>query len=163
MAPKLVPLSAPANLKQGDRTTLTCTVARGDSPLTLLWKKDGAPVSVENLPSVKILNFDEFNSMLTIESLSISHIGNYSCSAVNLAGNSALSTHINVHGKQTNMAGKFKNIYFFVCSSTCFSAIQFRHDFLLWLFSVLCTDFGSSNPGALRVDPRRHASQIQLA
>ena len=114
MAPKLVPLSAPANLKQGDRTTLTCTVARGDSPLTLLWKKDGAPVSVENLPSVKILNFDEFNSMLTIESLSISHIGNYSCSAVNLAGESALSTHINVHGKQTNMAGKFKNMYFFL-------------------------------------------------
>ena len=100
MAPIVVPFLAPANLQQGDRTTLTCTVARGDSPLTLLWQKDNAPISVENLASVKILNFDEFNSMLTIESLSISHIGNYSCSAVNLAGKSTVSTHINVHGNQ---------------------------------------------------------------
>lgn len=98
VAPKVVPFSAPSNLQQGDRTTLTCTVARGDSPLRLLWSKDGDPISVESLSSVKILNFDEFNSMLTIESLSIKHIGNYSCSAVNLAGESVMGTRINVHG-----------------------------------------------------------------
>ena len=98
MAPKVVPFSAPATLQQGDRTTLTCTVARGDSPLTLLWQKDGAPVTPDSLSSVKILNFDEFNSMLIIESLKLAHIGNYSCSAVNAAGQSAVWTAINVHG-----------------------------------------------------------------
>ena len=61
------------------------------------------------------------------------------------------------------LAGKFKFVLFFLCSPTCFSAIQFRHDFLLWLFSVLCTDFGCSNPGALRVDPWGHTGQLQLA
>ena len=77
---------------------MTCTVARGDSPLTLMWKKDGLPLSLETLPSIKIINFDEFNSMLTIESLHKLHIGNYSCAALNSAGHSAVSTLINVQG-----------------------------------------------------------------
>ncbi len=101
VAPKIVPFSASSNLQQGDRTTLTCTIARGDSPLTLSWLKDGAPVTSNNNNgdnSVKILNFDEFNSMLTIESLAIGHIGNYTCVAKNLAGESAVVTRIIVHG-----------------------------------------------------------------
>ena len=114
VAPIVVPFSAPANLQQGDRTTLTCTVARGDSPLTLLWKKDGAPISIESLASsIKVLNFDEFNSMLTIESLSIDHIGNYTCSAVNLAGESAVSTRINVHGKFWRENSTFLFVFLF--------------------------------------------------
>ena len=98
VAPKVVPFLAPSNLQQGDRTTLTCTVARGDSPLTLMWKKDGLSLSDLQIPSIKIINFDEFNSMLTIESLHKLHIGNYSCAAVNSAGQSAVSTRINVQG-----------------------------------------------------------------
>jgi Down syndrome cell adhesion protein 1 len=98
VAPKVVPFSAPANLQQGERTTLTCTVARGDSPLSLQWMKDGKAILPAELKSVKLLNFDEFNSMLTIESLSIQHIGNYSCLAANLAGESSVSTNINVNG-----------------------------------------------------------------
>ncbi len=100
MAPKIVPFAASSNLQKGDRTTLTCTIARGDSPLTLSWLKDGVPVS-SGVNSVKILNFDEFNSMLTIESLAIGHIGNYTCVAANMAGESAVATRINVNGKQT--------------------------------------------------------------
>ena len=96
MAPKVVPFSAPSNLQQGDRATLTCTVARGDSPLTLMWMKDGEPIPREN--SYKVLNFDEFNSMLTLESLNLEHIGNYSCRASNLAGSSTVATQLNVYG-----------------------------------------------------------------
>ena len=108
VAPKVVPFLAPSNLQQGDRTTLTCTVARGDSPLTLMWKKDGLSLSDLQIPSIKIINFDEFNSMLTIESLHKLHIGNYSCAAVNSAGQSAVSTRINVQGI---------NIFFFSLQS----------------------------------------------
>ena len=92
-----MPFSAPSNLQQGDRATLTCTVARGDSPLTLMWMKDGEPIPREN--SYKVLNFDEFNSMLTLESLNLEHIGNYSCRASNLAGSSTVATQLNVYGK----------------------------------------------------------------
>lgn len=100
MAPKVVPFSAPSNLQQGDRTTLTCTVARGDSPLSLMWMKDGEPLHNGGFSSssIKVINFDEFNSMLTIESLGSEHIGNYSCRASNEAGQSAVATLINVHG-----------------------------------------------------------------
>ena len=152
-----MPFLAPSNLQQGDRTTLTCTVARGDSPLTLMWKKDGLPLSLETLPSIKIINFDEFNSMLTIESLHKLHIGNYSCAALNSAGHSAVSTLINVQG-----TWKLMFLFLFSFSPTCISALQFRHDFL-WLFSVLCSDIGSALACPLRADPRRPAGQLQLA
>ena len=98
MAPKVVPFTAPSNLQQGDRATLTCTVARGDSPLTLMWMKDGEPIP-RGKSSYKVLNFDEFNSMLTLESLNLEHIGNYSCRASNPAGTSSVETQLIVYGK----------------------------------------------------------------
>ena len=76
---------------------------------------------------------------------------------------SQLSPRGSMYMVNKHLAGKFKFVLFFLCSPTCFSAIQFRHDFLLRLFSVLCTDYRGSNPRALRVDPRGHARQFQLA
>ena len=116
VAPKVVPFTAPSNLQQGDRATLTCTVARGDSPLTLMWMKDGEPIP-RGKSSYKVLNFDEFNSMLTLESLNLEHIGNYSCRASNPAGESSVETQLIVYGKF--LLEKFTNFFllFFIFQS----------------------------------------------
>ena len=106
VAPKVVPFSAPSNLQQGDRATLTCTVARGDSPLTLMWMKDGEAIPMGE-STYKVLNFDEFNSMLTLESLNLEHIGNYSCRASNPAGSSSVETQLIVYGKQIYAKQRF--------------------------------------------------------
>ena len=116
VAPKVVPFTAPSNLQQGDRATLTCTVARGDSPLTLMWMKDGEPIP-RGKSSYKVLNFDEFNSMLTLESLNLEHIGNYSCRASNTAGTSSVETQLIVYGKFCVISRKNSFLLFFIFQS----------------------------------------------
>ena len=155
-----MPFSAPSNLQQGDRATLTCTVARGDSPLTLMWMKDGEPIPMGE-STYKVLNFDEFNSMLTLESLNLEHIGNYSCRASNPAGSSSVETQLIVYGKQITSKQRFWRLFSLSFSPTRISALQFRHDFF---FSVLyCTARGHPHKGTLRACPRGHAGQLQLA
>ena len=134
VAPKVVPFTAPSNLQQGDRATLTCTVARGDSPLTLMWMKDGEPIP-RGKSSYKVLNFDEFNSMLTLESLNLEHIGNYSCRASNPAGESSVETQLIVYGKFYVISRKNSFLLFLYFSPTRFSALQFwQHDFHFFYF-----------------------------
>ena len=100
MAPKIVPFSTHALLQRGERVTITCTMAKGDVPLNILWLKDGSPLSgLDEDDTVKILTFDHFNSMLTIESLELRHVGNYTCQAANLAGTASHSQAVLVNGK----------------------------------------------------------------
>ncbi|XP_040563720.1 cell adhesion molecule Dscam2 isoform X2 [Lepeophtheirus salmonis] len=95
VSPKIVPFAAPASLQQGERISLTCTIARGDAPLTLSWVKNNRPLN--NNVGQKIISFDSYNSMLTIEALSLHHIGTYTCLARNKAGSAEYSQHITVH------------------------------------------------------------------
>jgi hypothetical protein len=75
-------------------------MAKGDVPLNILWLKDGSPLSgLDEDDTVKILTFDHFNSMLTIESLELRHVGNYTCQAANLAGTASHSQAVLVNGK----------------------------------------------------------------
>ena len=97
VAPKIVPFSTVALLQRGERVTITCTMAKGDVPLNILWLKDGSPLAGED-DKVKILTFDHFNSMLTIESLELRHVGNYTCQAANPAGTATHSQAVHVNG-----------------------------------------------------------------
>jgi len=96
VAPKIVPFSTVALLQRGERVTITCTMAKGDTPLNIVWLKDGGVVVGDD---VKVLTFDHFNSMLTIESLDLKHVGNYTCQASNLAGTASHSQAVLVNGK----------------------------------------------------------------
>ena len=96
VAPKIVPFSTVALLQRGERVTITCTMAKGDTPLNIAWLKDGAAVVGDD---VKVLTFDHFNSMLTIESLDLKHVGNYTCQAANQAGTAFHSQAVLVNGK----------------------------------------------------------------
>jgi hypothetical protein len=98
VAPKIVPFSTVALLQRGERVTITCTMAKGDVPLNILWLKDGIPLANTEDERVKILTFDHYNSMLTIESLELRHVGNYTCQAANAAGMASHSQAVLVNG-----------------------------------------------------------------
>ncbi|PSN52800.1 Down syndrome cell adhesion molecule-like protein Dscam2 [Blattella germanica] len=81
--PKLSAFTSDITQHVGERATLTCSVTKGDLPLTIEWQKDGRPL--DSNQRVSITQVDQFNSILLIESLSPDHNGNYSCVARNLA------------------------------------------------------------------------------
>ncbi|KAG8230029.1 hypothetical protein J437_LFUL009995 [Ladona fulva] len=99
--PKISPFHVDRSLHLGERATFTCSVTKGDVPLSVSWLKDGSPIPSSSSPSasssspssspasstsgISVSHVDQFNSILLIESLSPRHNGNYSCVAQNLA------------------------------------------------------------------------------
>ncbi|XP_073976308.1 Down syndrome cell adhesion molecule 2 isoform X2 [Rhodnius prolixus] len=81
--PKISPFSTDRTLHLGERASLTCSVTKGDPPLTVSWLKDGRPLDPKHRLAVQ--QVDQYNSILLIESLSPEHNGNYSCVARNPA------------------------------------------------------------------------------
>ncbi|XP_076388392.1 Down syndrome cell adhesion molecule 2 isoform X12 [Megachile rotundata] len=93
--PKISPFTADRDLHLGERTTLTCSVTRGDLPLSISWLKDGRSMGPSE--RVTVTNMDQYNSILMIESLSPDHNGNYSCVARNLAAEVSHTQRLVVH------------------------------------------------------------------
>ncbi|XP_012236108.2 Down syndrome cell adhesion molecule-like protein Dscam2 isoform X6 [Bombus impatiens] len=93
--PKISPFTADRDLHLGERTTLTCSVTRGDLPLSISWLKDGRSMGPSE--RVSVTNMDQYNSILMIESLSPDHNGNYSCVARNLAAEVSHTQRLVVH------------------------------------------------------------------
>lgn len=84
----------------GERLTLTCTVSRGDEPLSLSWLWDGAPLppGPSRAGALKVLILNAFNSVLTVEQVEQRHAGVYTCVAANAAAEARLSFSLTVHG-----------------------------------------------------------------
>jgi hypothetical protein len=94
--PKISPFTADRDLHLGERTTLTCSVTRGDLPLSITWLKDGRSMGPSE--RVTVTNMDQYSSILMIESLSPDHNGNYSCVARNVAAEVSHTQRLVVHG-----------------------------------------------------------------
>nr|CAD7591924.1 unnamed protein product [Timema genevievae] len=86
--PKLSPFNSDRTQHVGERASLTCSVTKGDLPLTITWLKDGR--ALDPAQRISVSQVDQFNSILLIESLSPDHNGNYSCVARNLAAEATL-------------------------------------------------------------------------
>ncbi|XP_058987905.1 cell adhesion molecule Dscam2 isoform X2 [Musca domestica] len=103
--PKLSPFqSSQLQLNMGDRASLTCSVVKGDLPLTMSWRKDNRPIDATQHMSVK--QVDQYNSILVIENLGSDHTGNYSCVVRNSAAEVENSQSLLVNGKQMNLSTK---------------------------------------------------------
>ena len=103
--PKVSPFYAEDTLHVGDRASLTCSVTKGDLPLTISWTKDGR--TVEPAQMVSITQVVQFTSILLIESLSPDHNGNYSCVVRNLAAEVSHTHQLVVNGNQACRATPF--------------------------------------------------------
>ncbi|CAH1132457.1 unnamed protein product [Ceutorhynchus assimilis] len=93
--PKISPFYAASAMHVGDRASLTCSVTKGDLPLTITWTKDNRILSPGS--SVSITQVDQFTSILVIESLSPEHNGNYSCVVRNAAAEVAHTQQLAVN------------------------------------------------------------------
>ncbi|GAB6033034.1 Down syndrome cell adhesion molecule-like protein 1, variant 2 [Chamberlinius hualienensis] len=83
--PHIVPFSfMDEYMLEGMLARLTCVVSRGDRPLTIVWVKDDRLITAEL--GVSVRTFDEYSVVLTINSVSSKHNGNYTCIASNPAG-----------------------------------------------------------------------------
>ena len=97
--PHLVPFSFDSDLRVGDLVTATCVVRSGDSPLTLLWLRDGRPLP----PADDLVTRDTGDriSVLLIPHVRAAHVGRYTCQASNAAGTARLSATLVARGTAT--------------------------------------------------------------
>lgn len=69
-----------------------CSVRSGTPPISFSWLKDGNAVG--SVQGVRIAHIDDFQDQLQIESLSVKHVGNYTCNAKNLYGSDRMVVQV---------------------------------------------------------------------
>lgn len=108
---------------EGMRTQLMCTTSQGDQPFNITWLMDEKPIQVRlnddtsavsssvqtggftatatavvTSNGIQISDYPPFSSILTINSVSSNHSGNYTCQISNVAGLAEHSTSLSVAG-----------------------------------------------------------------
>ncbi|XP_044270333.1 Down syndrome cell adhesion molecule-like protein Dscam2 isoform X47 [Tribolium madens] len=79
-----------------DMSSLTCTVNKGDFPITISWSLNNR--SVETIQGITVMRTNKRISQLSIDSVQAEHAGEYTCIAKNSAGITHQSAvlHVNV-------------------------------------------------------------------
>lgn len=105
VAPQIAPFSIseePANW--GEQVSAVCSILKGDLPIELRWSLNGEIITGFTHPDVTITNTGKKTSLLTIESVTARHAGEYSCVASNLVGSVSRSAILSVNGtKKTHV------------------------------------------------------------
>jgi len=99
VAPQIAPFSIseePANW--GEQVSAVCSVLKGDLPIEIRWSLNGESITHVAHPDITITNTGKKTSVLTIESVTARHAGEYSCVASNLVGSVSRSAILSVNG-----------------------------------------------------------------
>ena len=96
--PTITPFAFAAETFAGDGVQVSCYVSRGDLPLTISWTFNGEPIREDQGITTTQLGR---NSLLTIESATAEHSGNYTCLAMNRAAVQTYSVPLKVNGTPT--------------------------------------------------------------
>lgn len=95
--PQIVPFDfGDEAINSGDVTSLTCTVSKGDLPVTISWMLNNR--SISDGDGISMTQVNKKISMLSIDSVQAYNIGEYTCVATNIAGTSSYSTYLHVNG-----------------------------------------------------------------
>lgn len=86
-----------SELTEGSRVQVACTVHQGDLPLNLTWLKDGGPVHGGS-GAAAVTPFNAYSTILTVNNVSRSDTGDYTCVAANPVHSAAYTAHLNVNG-----------------------------------------------------------------
>lgn len=84
-------------LNAGDATSLTCSVIKGDAPLEITWMFNSEPLD-STLHEVTVSETGKRTKQLTIDSVTATHAGEYTCIASNIAGSTSRSAVLVVNG-----------------------------------------------------------------
>ena len=93
--PKISPFTFDGDLKEGDRSQVSCTISSGDMPIDIKWEKDGK--LFEPATDVQVQN-NVFSSNILFFSLKASHSGTYTCVAKNVADAANFTAQLVVKG-----------------------------------------------------------------
>ncbi|XP_071630084.1 Down syndrome cell adhesion molecule 1 isoform X11 [Temnothorax longispinosus] len=96
VAPEIAPFvlsEKPANW--GETVTATCTILKGDQPIQIEWAHNGQPIS-HDFSDIAIVTSKRV-SLLTIDAVTASHAGEYTCVATNAAGGTSYSASLAVN------------------------------------------------------------------
>lgn len=85
----------------GESVQVSCYVNKGDMPVNFTWLFNDEPVATEL--SVNVNAYGKKTSLLSIEYVDQSHIGNYSCVVSNSAGSAIYTTELFVKGRHKCM------------------------------------------------------------
>lgn len=83
-------------MNTGDMASATCTVNKGDLPVSISWSLNGEPI--RNAFGVSISLISKRASYLSIERIAADHSGRFTCHAKNAAGETHYSTTLRVAG-----------------------------------------------------------------
>lgn len=125
--PTIAPFSFKKDLSEGLRAQVTCMVEKGDPPFTIIWSKDGEPISASGTaaavygpaaaaaaaaatindlrqhsqtpPGLRVTNIDAHSSAIVIERVTAAHTGNYTCLARNSVAEVLWTAELIVRGK----------------------------------------------------------------
>uniref|UniRef100_A0A8D9FBG5 Down syndrome cell adhesion molecule-like protein 1 n=3 Tax=Cacopsylla melanoneura TaxID=428564 RepID=A0A8D9FBG5_9HEMI len=133
--PKVQPFSfGDTPFEAGETTSVQCLVSSGDLPLSISWLFNNA--SIPSTSGLTVSRLTSRTSVLTIESVSHTHVGRYACLATNVAGSSLFESSLLVNGLLFGIISQC----FLKCS--LFSSIFYFHlvQFLVLLPSFLSVD-----------------------
>ncbi|KAF7489378.1 Down syndrome cell adhesion molecule-like protein 1 -like protein [Sarcoptes scabiei] len=103
--PRVGPYEFPSDLQVGMKARAMCSVMQGDPPFRFLWLQDNhhveSDVPTDDTGAIfRTQNFRDY-SLLTVDSLTLSHAGNITCIVSNDAGKMSQSSMLKVNGVNT--------------------------------------------------------------
>ena len=101
--PVINPFLFGADLREGMRTTVVCSILSGELPILISWFKDGQDLSRVH-PEAETLRMGDYTASLKISNVQRKHSGNYTCKASHANFPHIFSTytsHMSVSGNVT--------------------------------------------------------------
>lgn len=114
--PKIAPFDfgeEPSNF--GDSASVQCLVTSGDLPIVFQWLFNGRPVS--EVAGITTAKMGKRNTVLTIDSVTDRHVGNFTCRASNSATIANYTAGLIVNGTHTHTSANIDELFFCFCRS----------------------------------------------
>lgn len=95
--PQILPIDFEAEaFYEGDLAQANCVLRKGDRPVAFIWKFNG--LEIFNSDDTTIVSVGSRTSILTLDPVRAHHQGNYSCTAINAAGEAEVTVSLTVNG-----------------------------------------------------------------